>query len=181
MTVTELAIKRPTLIVVFFLALGVVGIFGYYQLRYELLPKINIPWVNIQTVYPGASPSEVENSVTRKIEDAVSTIEKITNIYATSYEGLSIVSIEFSRAAEIDVAVSEVQRKVNAATMFLPRDARTPIVQKFSLEEAPTLRLGVTSNMLPREFYQFLTDQIQPTFSKIAGVGQVSLIGVDIR
>ena len=72
MTITELSIKRPTLIVVIFAVLGVLGIFSYQQLKYELLPKMNIPWVTIVTVYPGASPQEVETSVTKAVEDAVS-------------------------------------------------------------------------------------------------------------
>ena len=63
MTLTELAIKRPSLIVVIFAALGVLGIFGYSQLKYELLPKITPPFITVMTVYPGASPSEVETAI----------------------------------------------------------------------------------------------------------------------
>ena len=181
MTITELSIKRPSLILVIFLALALTGVFGYFQLRYELIPKMSIPFATIMTVYPGASPSEVENGVTKKIEDAVSSAEKIVNIFSTSYEGLSIVTIEFSQTANIDVALQDVQRKVNAAMVAFPRDVRPPMVQKFSFEEMPIIRMGVTSSMTSREFYQFLKDQIQPRLSKLDGVGQVSLVGGDIR
>jgi HAE1 family hydrophobic/amphiphilic exporter-1 len=181
MTITELSIKRPSLIIVIFLTLGLLGLFGYYQLRYELVPNMNIPWISIATVYPGASPSEVENSVTKTIEDAVSSLEKINNIYATSYEGLSMVNVEFNRAANIDKSVQDVQRKMSTVMASLPQDVRAPIVQKFSLQELPVIRLAVSSNMPSREFYQFLKDQIQPVFSKINGVGEVKLIGGDIR
>ncbi|HEY6951874.1 MAG TPA: efflux RND transporter permease subunit, partial [Bacteroidota bacterium] len=181
MTITELSIKRPSLIIVVFLALAMTGVFGYFQLRYELLPRMNIPYASIITVYPGASPSEVENSVTKKLEDAVSTVEKIGNIYATSYEGLSVLTIEFRRTANIDVAIQDVQRKVNSAAGSFPRDVRPSAVQKFSFDELPIIRMGVTSTMPSREFYQLLKDQIQPRFSKLDGVGQVSLVGGDIR
>ena len=181
MTITELSIKRPSLILVIFLALALTGVFGYFQLRYELVPKMNIPFASIMTVYPGASPGEVENGVTKKIEDAVSSAEKIANIFSTSYEGLSLVTIEFSSTANIDVALQDVQRKVNAAMVSFPRDVRPPMVQKFSFDELPIIRMGVTSSMASREFYQFLKDQIQPRLSKLDGVGQVSLIGGDIR
>lgn len=84
MTITEIAIKRPTLIVVIFSMLGVLGIFGYSQLKYELLPKISPPVILITTVYPGASPQEAENSVTKYIEDAVSSLDKVSAVRSTS-------------------------------------------------------------------------------------------------
>lgn len=68
MTLTELSIKRPSFVIVIFSALTLLAVFGYSQLKYELLPNINIPWVVVSTVYPGASPSEVENNVTKVIE-----------------------------------------------------------------------------------------------------------------
>jgi HAE1 family hydrophobic/amphiphilic exporter-1 len=72
MTITEVAIKRPTLIVVIFAFLAVLGVFGYMQLKYELIPKMTAPLVTITTIYPGGSPNEVETSITKVIEDAVS-------------------------------------------------------------------------------------------------------------
>ena len=113
MTVTELAIRRPTLIVVIFLALSLLGVFGYFQLRYELLPKVSPPWVMVTIVYPGASPSEVENSDTKPVEDAVASVEKLSNIYSYSYEGLSVLSLEYKYSADADEAMQEVQRKIN--------------------------------------------------------------------
>jgi len=71
MTITELSIKRPTLVVVVFTVIAVLGLFSYFQLNYELLPKMSIPVVVVQTIYPGASPYEVENNVSKVIEDAV--------------------------------------------------------------------------------------------------------------
>ncbi len=181
MTITEVAIKRPSLIIVIFLALGILGLFGYNQLRYELLPRFNIPFISIQTIYPGASPTEVESSITKPLEDAVSNLEKIENIFATSYEGLSLLNIQFGRTADIDQSIQDVQRKINSVMVNLPRDVRPPVIQKFSFEELPVLRLAVSSDMPSREFYQLLKNQIQPLFAKIPGVGQVSLIGGDIR
>ena len=181
MTITELAIKRPTLIIVIFLALGLLGVFGYFQLRYELLPKVSPPWVVISTVYPGASPSEVENSVTRPIEDAVASVEKLTNIYGNSYEGLSVISLEYKYSANADQAMQEVQRKVNGVLLSLPREIRSPVIQKFSFDEVPVLKMGVSSDMASRDFYQFLKDEIEPSFGKVEGVGQVNLVGGDVR
>ena len=181
MTITELAIKRPSLIIVIFLAIGLVGTFGYFQLRYELLPKVEPPFVVVSTVYPGASPAEVETGVTKPIEDAVSSLEKISNIYANSYEGLSTVSIEYEYSANSDRAMQDVQRKINGILMTLPRDIRTPVVQKWTFEDVPIVQMGVSSSMPSRQFYQFLKDRVRPALSKLDGVGQVNLVGGDIR
>jgi HAE1 family hydrophobic/amphiphilic exporter-1 len=181
MTLTELAIKRPSIIVVIFAVLGVLGIFGYSQLNYELLPKFSPPVVVITTIYPGASPSEVENNVTRPIEDAVSGLDKVASIIATSQEGFSLVTIEFQQSAKIDIALQDAQRKVNQMASTLPESAKQPTLLKIALDEIPVLRMGVTSSMPPREFYQFLENQVQPRLSNVAGVAQITLIGGDQR
>jgi HAE1 family hydrophobic/amphiphilic exporter-1 len=181
MTITELSIKRPTLIIVIFLVLGVLGFFSYTQLKYELLPKITPPWITIITVYPGAAPHEVETSVTKVIEDAVSGIDKISSVYGTSSEGLSIVSLEFVMSADINTALQDAQRKVNEVESKLPLDVKAPTLTKFALDEFPVLRMGVTSNMPSRDFYQMVKDRIEPRLAKLSGVGQITLVGGDER
>jgi HAE1 family hydrophobic/amphiphilic exporter-1 len=181
MTITELSIKRPTLVVVIFTVIGVLGLFSYYQLNYELLPKMSIPVITITTIYPGASPYEVENNITKNIEDAVSGIDKIDNVRATSFEGMSLVIIEFKQDANIDNVVQDASRKVNAIASKLPSTAKPPTVSKIAFDEIPVLRMGVTSQMNSRDFYQFLKDRIQPRISKIGGVAQVALSGGDER
>jgi HAE1 family hydrophobic/amphiphilic exporter-1 len=181
MTITELAIKRPSLIVVIFSILGVLGLFSYMQLNYELLPKISPPVITISTVYPGASPSEVENNVSKQIEDAVSGIDKIDAIRSTSFEGMSLVIVEFKQSAKIDVVLQEATRKVGAIVSNLPNGAKQPTLSKIALDEVPVLRIGVTSQMDTRDFYQFMKDRVQPRISKVAGVAQVVLSGGEER
>jgi hydrophobic/amphiphilic exporter-1 (mainly G- bacteria), HAE1 family len=181
MTITELSIKRPTLVVVVFSVLAVLGGFSYFQLNYELLPKMSIPVVTVTTIYPGASPNEVETNVTKIIEDAVSGIDKIDNVRSNSFEGMSLVIIEFKQDANIDFVVQDASRKVNGVLSKLPVDAKTPTVSKIAFDEIPVLRLGVTSEMDSREFCQFMEDRIQPRISQIPGVAQVSLSGGDQR
>ena len=177
MTITELAIKRPTLIVVIFAALTVLGLYSYTQLDYELLPKITPPVITIATMYPGASPNEVETSVTKPIEDAISTLDEIDNVSATSSEGMSFVQIQFNQAADVDFALQNAQRKVNEILPQLPDEVKPPTLSKFALDEIPVLRIGVTSNMQSADFYQFIKDRIQPRLAKIAGVGQTDNCG----
>jgi hydrophobe/amphiphile efflux-1 (HAE1) family protein len=180
MTITELSIKRPILIVVIFLVLGVLGVFSYNQLSYELLPKMSSPFVTVVTVYPGANPSEVENAVTKKIEEAVAGAEKLKRVFSTSSENVSTVFVEFQQSANADLATQDVQRKINEIT-DLPNGVKRPAVLKFQLDAIPVIRMAVTSAMPPREFAQLLKDQIKPRLAQIKGVSQVSLVGLAER
>ncbi|MCE1164898.1 MAG: efflux RND transporter permease subunit, partial [Bacteroidetes bacterium] len=181
MTITELSIKRPTLVVVLFAFLGVLGIFGYNQLKYELLPKMTPPVITITTIYPGGSPNEVETSITKYVEDAISGLDKISDIRSTSYEGRSMVVVEFEQSVDVDLALQDATRKVNEVLDKLPTTAHKPIISKIAFDEIPVLRMSVKSNMKTKEFYQFITDRVQPRIAKIGGVGQVVLLGGEER
>jgi HAE1 family hydrophobic/amphiphilic exporter-1 len=158
MTITELSIKRPTLVVVIFSALVLLGVYSYTQLNYELLPKITPPVITIATAYPGGSPNEVETSVTKPVEDAISTLDQVDYVTATSSEGVSFVVIQFLQSADVDIQLQSAQRKVNQILNTLPSTVKSPVLSKFALDEMPVLRMGVTSNMPPKQFYQFVVD-----------------------
>ncbi|HOJ37307.1 MAG TPA: efflux RND transporter permease subunit [Ignavibacteriales bacterium] len=181
MTITELSIKRPTLVVVVFSVLAVLGIYGYLQLNYDLVPKLTAPVLTIQTIYPGGSPNSVENNVTKVIEDAIIGLEKISEIRSTSSEGFSLVIIQFDMDADIDKALQDAQRKINQVVNKLPSTAKQPVISKLANDELPVLRLTVTSNMDAKELNQFIIDKIQPRLTKIKGVGLVSLLGGEER
>lgn len=181
MTITELSIKRPPLVIVIFTVLAVLGYFSYNQLRYELIPDVTPPFVTVMTVYPGGSPNEVETSITKVMEDAVSSIDKIKSIRGSSTEGVSFLFIEFTQSADVNIALQNVQRKVGEVVNQLPYGAKSPVISKFSLTELPILRMGVTAEMPPEELYQFMKDKIKPEISKLAGVGQVTFAGGEQR
>lgn len=181
MTLTELAIKRPSLVVVIFGALALLGLFSLSRLNYELLPKITPPVLTISTIYPGASPNEVENSVTKPVEDAVSSLDQIDNMTSISNEGVSFVTIQFQQSADVNVQMQLAQQKIDQIVSTLPSGVKTPAISKFELDAIPILRMGVTSNMPSTQFYQFIIDRIQPRLSEISGVGQVTLVGGDER
>ncbi len=177
MKLAEISIKRPTLIIVLFTILTLGGILGYSSMGYELIPKFEINVVTISTVYPGASPSEVETSVTKKIEDAVSSLENVKKVESKSYESLSVVMVTLNAGADTDYALNDAQRKINAILADFPDDVKTPSLQKFSLSDMPIITAGATSNMNAVEFYDLLDKKIQPVLSRVKGVAQVNLIG----
>ncbi|MCX6174882.1 MAG: efflux RND transporter permease subunit [Ignavibacteriales bacterium] len=181
MTITELSIKRPSLIIIIFSALIVLGLFAYRQLKYELLPKISAPVITITTIYPGASPNEVETGVTKPIEDAVSGMDKVSDVRSTSSEGVSFVIIELLQSANTDLSLQDAQRKVGQITSQLPSGAKAPTISKIALDEIPILRMGISADMDSRVLYQFVKDKIQPLLSRVPGVGQIALIGGEER
>lgn len=181
MSITEISIKRPSLIIIIFAALTVIGLFTYSQLKYDLLPKISPPVVVITTVYPGASPEEVETSITKLVEDAVASIDKIEALNATSSEGVSFVTIELAQDADPEVALQDAQRKVSGIVGQLPTGAKQPQLSRISLDETPVLRMAVTSTMPTKQFNQFLKDEVQPRLTNVSGVGQLFMFGGDER
>jgi HAE1 family hydrophobic/amphiphilic exporter-1 len=177
MTITELSIKRPILIIVIFTALTLLGGFGYQQLKYELFPSVNIPVVSISTDYPGASATVVEAAVTEKIENAVSGLDKIESITSNSTEGNSRVMIQFTQEANIDIALQEAQRKVYSILRRLPPSVSTPTLNKISMDEQPIMTIGFTSNLTDIQFYQLMNDYVSQAVSRVPGVGQVNING----
>lgn len=177
MKITEVSIKRPTIVVVVFTILTLLGVMSYKSLNYELLPKFSSPMVTISTVYPGASPNEVESTITKKIEDAVASMEKIKKIISKSSESLSVITVELNSDADVDIALQDAQRKVNAILADLPGDAKPPSLNKFSLDDLPIMTLSATAKMDDRQFYDLVDKKLQPLLSRLPGVAQVSLIG----
>jgi HAE1 family hydrophobic/amphiphilic exporter-1 len=177
MKIANISIKRPTLIIVVFIALTLFGILSYFSLNYELLPKFSPGVVSISTVYPGASPGEVENTVTKKLEDAVATLENVKKMESVSYESLSLITITLNEGANVDLALNDAQRKVNAILSDLPDDAKTPSLNKFSLDDLPIITMAATAKMDAASFFDLMDKKIQPVLSRINGVAQVNLVG----
>ncbi len=177
MKITEISIKRPTVVVVLFTILTLLGFISYKSLNYELLPKFSSPVVTIATIYPGASPQEVESTVTKKIEDAVASMEKIKKLTSKSSESLSLVTVELNNDANVDIALQDAQRKVNAVLADLPGDAKPPSLNKFSLDDLPIMTLSATAKMDDRQFYDLIDKKIQPQLSRLPGVAQITIIG----
>ncbi|WP_223607631.1 efflux RND transporter permease subunit [Chryseobacterium sp. OSA05B] len=178
MKLAEISIKRPSLVIVLFTILTLGGLLSYSMMGYELIPKFETNMVTISTVYPGASPAEVETSVTRKIEDAVGSLENVKKVESSSYESLSVIMVQLNTGADVNYALNDAQRKVNAILADLPDDADPPSLQKFSLDDLPIMTLSISSNKLNnKDLYDLLDKKIEPIFSRVNGVAQVDLVG----
>ena len=181
MSITKISVNRPTLVVVLFSALVLLGMLGYSLLTYELLPKISSPVLTITTVYPGAAPSEVETAVSKKVESAISTLENLESTQAISQEGVSIVIATLEYGTDVDLALQDAQRKVNSIKSTLPDDVKDPSLGKFSIDELPIMRIGASSDMDETQFTTLFEKTIQPELARIEGVAQVNVVGGENR
>lgn len=177
MKIAEISIKRPTLVIVLFIVLILGGILSYTSLNYEMLPKFSPPVLGVTTVYPGASPSEVENTVSKKIEEAVSSMENIKKLDAKSFESLSSIVITLKNGTDVDYALNDAQRRINAILKDLPEDVDPPSLNKFSLDDLPIMTLSASAKMDESSFYDLIDKRIAPILSRVDGVAKINLIG----
>ncbi|MBM3450298.1 MAG: efflux RND transporter permease subunit, partial [Armatimonadetes bacterium] len=181
MTLTRLSIRRPVLIAMAWLALGVLGLRFLSGMPVELLPNIGFPTLSILTVYPGAGPKEVETLITKPIEDAVGAVPGIDSIQSSSQEGVSLVVVSFVLGTNLDRASADAREKLDAIRATLPRDARQPSLQRFSFAADPILRLTMTSARSSQQFRDFVDNTLKARIDQISGVANVTVIGGDRR
>lgn len=181
MSLTEISIKRPLLIIVFFFTLILFGVLSYINLNYNLLPKFEANVLSVATVYRGASADEVQTSITKPVEDAISSIEGVDHINSTSMEGVSVVIIQLKSGISTLNAQRDAERKLNQMRAVLPDEAEDPVVNRFNSEELPVVRLSASANLSPAALYDIVKQQIKPILSNVSGVGSVNLIGGNER
>ncbi|MDR2146149.1 MAG: efflux RND transporter permease subunit [Tannerella sp.] len=177
MNIVETSIKKPLIIGVIFTVLTLGGLLCYNMLNLNLLPKMDAPVITVVTVYPGAGASEVETSVTKKIEDAVSSLENLDKVASVSREGVSIVTVYFNESADINRSVQDAQRKINAIKSSLPKEILDPSIDKISVDDQPIMRVAAFSSLPATDFYKLMEDRIQPRLAKLQGVAMVNMTG----
>ena len=181
MNITEISIKRPSLIIVLFSVLTLLGFIGYKNLSYELMPDFNQPVVVIKTVYPGAEPNEVETSVSRKIEDALSNLEGVDYLVTKSLPNASIIIANLKYGTDLDKTMQDAQRYIDNIRKDLPQDILSPLMSKVSPNDLPIMSISATSNLSSTEFYQKMKDDYLPQIQQIKGVAEITVLGGEER
>jgi HAE1 family hydrophobic/amphiphilic exporter-1 len=173
----EVCVRRPVFAVMLILALVVVGAVSYTRLGIDRFPDIDMPIVSVRTTLLGASPEEIESTITRRVEDAVATVEGIDMIRSTSTESLSIVSATFDLDRHIDVAAQDVRDAVAGVVSLLPREAKPPLIKKLDADASPILTLVLVGSKTPRELYEVAEREVKDVIESGGGVGQVLING----
>ncbi len=181
MNITEIAIKRPSLIIVIFSVFILLGIIGYKNLTYELLPDFAQPVVVIKTIYPGAEPEEVETSVSRKIEDALSNLEGVDYLETKSMPNASVIIANLKYGTNVDKAMQDAQRYIDNIRKDLPDEISSPVMTKVSPNDLPIIYISATSNLPATEFYQKMQDEYLPQIQQLKGVAEITILGGEAR
>ncbi len=177
MFLVKLSLERPVLTTVAILVFIIFGGLAYFGLNLNQMPDVEIPFVTVSTVYPGAGPKEVENLITKRIEDAVSTISGIKRIESYCLDGVGITLLEFRLDKDVNVANQEVKDKVETILNQLPDEAKKPIIQKFDFSAFPIIDLVLNGPVGPRELYELADKKIKDRLSQISGVANVNITG----
>ena len=181
MNITEISIKRPSLIIVLFSVFTLLGFIGYKNLSYELMPDFNQPVVVIKTVYPGAEPNEVETSVSRKIEDALSNLEGVDYLVTKSLPNASIIIANLKYGTDLDKSMQDAQRYIDNIRKDLPQDILSPVMSKVSPNDLPIMSISAASDLSATEFYQKMKDDYLPQIQQIKGVAEITVLGGEER
>ncbi|HOY20595.1 MAG TPA: efflux RND transporter permease subunit [Haliscomenobacter sp.] len=181
MNITEISINRPSLIIVLFSVFALLGIIGYRNLSYELMPDFNQPVVVIRTGYPGATPDEVETSVSRKIEDALSNLEGVDYLVTKSLPNASVIIANLNYGTDLDQAMQDAQRYIENIRKDLPADILNPVMSKVSPNDLPIMAVSATSSLPAAVFYQKMKDEYLPQIQQLKGVAEITLLGGEER
>ena len=181
MSLYEGAVKRPIMTSLCFLAVAIFGLFSLSKLPVDLYPDIETNTIMVMTSYQGASASDIENNVTRPLENTLNSVENLKHITSKSSEGVSVITLEFEYGHDINVLTNDVRDKLDMVTSALPDEVNTPVIFKFSTDMIPILMLSVQAEESRPALYKILDDAVVNPLARVPGVGTVSIIGAPKR
>lgn len=181
MSLYQSAVKKPVTTALIFVAIAVFGIFSLVQIPINLYPEFDANTIMVITSYNGASAADIENNLTKPLENTLNGVNNLKHITSSSKENVSVITLEFEYGIDIDVATNDVRDKLEMVKSSLPDDANTPIIFKFGADDIPILLLSVTAKESMPGLYKILDDKVTNPLARIGGVGTVSVSGVPER
>ena len=181
MSLYSSAVKKPVTTILVFVAVVIIGLFSLLKLPIDLYPDIDTNTIMVMTTYSGASSQDIEQNVTRPLENTLNSVEHLKHITSNSKENISIITLEFEYGYDIDVLTNSVRDKLDMVSSMLPDEAETPIIFKFSTDMIPIVLLSAQANESLPGLYKILDDNVANTLARVDGVGTVSISGAPKR
>ena len=181
MSLYSSAVKKPVTTILVFVAVVIIGLFSLLKLPIDLYPDIDTNTIMVMTTYSGASSQDIEQNVTRPLENTLNSVEHLKHITSNSKENISIITLEFEYGYDIDVLTNSVRDKLDMVSSMLPDDAETPIIFKFSTDMIPIVLLSAQANESLPGLYKILDENVANTLARVDGVGTVSISGAPKR
>lgn len=177
MNISDFSIKRPVFIVMLTLVIVVMGLVSLSRLPIDLMPEMTFPVLSIRTAYENTGPEEIEQIITRPIEEAMSAVPLVEEVFSVSSEGNSDVRIMFSWGTDLNAAIDDVRERLDRIIPRLPEEIDRPVLRKFDPAMFPILIIGALSNLDPVQTRRILDEQISYRIERVAGVASVDIWG----
>ncbi|MBO8141968.1 MAG: efflux RND transporter permease subunit [Firmicutes bacterium] len=177
MRLSEWAVRHPVTVSMFAIGAVLLGVAAWQNLNLELYPDLQLPYVTVATVYPGADPATVEEEITGPIEGLLTTTPGLRRIESLSMENLSLVFGEFRWGTPLGDTIEEIRTKLAALALTLPAEAQAPVVMRLDPNHFPSLLIGVASPQGPEAATEAALQIIRPRLARITGVAQVTVLG----
>lgn len=181
MKIYESSVKSPVMVSIIFIAIMIMGIFSFSKLSVDLLPDIDMNMATVIVTYPNASAEDVENNVTKLLEQTLSTVNDLKELNSTSKDNVSMVTVEFEWGKDLDAAVNDMRDKLELVKMALPDGTSSPMIFKLSTDMMPIAIYAVNAQESMAGLYKILDDNLSNPLQRIEGVGSVNITGVPER
>ncbi len=181
MSLYSSSVKRPVTTILIFVAVVIIGLFSLQKLPIDLYPDIDTNTIMVMTTYEGASAQDIEQNVTRPLENTLNSVEHLKHITSNSRENISIITLEFEYGYDIDVITNDVRDKLDMISSFLPDEINTPVIFKFSTDMIPIALLSVQAKESMPGLYKILDENVANPLARVDGVGSVSIAGAPKR
>lgn len=177
--IPKFSVKKPYTVAVGVIMVLMLGVVSFMNMTTDLLPSIDLPYVMISTVYPGASPEKVEASVTKPLEQALATTSGLENISSVSSENSSMVILEFNQDINMDSAMIDINSKIDMVKGYFDDSVQSPMIIKMNPDMMPIMMLSIDiEGMDIKEITKYVNDTVMPQFERIEGVASVSAVGL---
>ncbi len=177
MILSDFSIRRPVAMSCFLIGLSILGFNAYRKMGLELMPRMNVPFITIVTIYPGASPEQIETDIAKRIEDKIVTIDGLKHVNSACMENVCQTFLEFHLDVDVDIAATDVREKLDMIRADLPEDAEDPVIMKFDLNSKPVVYLALGGDVPLDEMYDYANNTLRDRLTVIGGVADVELIG----
>ncbi len=177
MFLSDASIRRPIAMGCLIIALSLLGVNAYRKMGVELMPKMDVPYLTVTTIYPGASPEQIETDIAKRIEDQVVTIDGLKHVSSACMENVCQTLLEFELDVNVDIAATDVREKLDLIASEFPADVEDPKILKFDINAKPIINLALTGDASLDELYDFADNTLRDRLTVLSGVANVELIG----
>jgi len=181
MKIPEFSVNRKVTTAMMAMILVVLGFISYTRLGLDFFPELEFPTVSVVTTYSGASPEDIENTITRPLEQVINTVGNVKKVNSITSEGVSVIMVEFEWGTNLDFATQDIREQLSQFRSFLPEEASDPLVVKFNISQFPIIFYGITGNLPTLELKDLIEDEVARRLERIEGVASAQVFSMDER